>query len=33
MYFDVGKLDINVLINMNFYDACNILKKTINTKM
>jgi hypothetical protein len=33
MYFDVGKLDINVLINMNFYDACNVIKKIINTKM
>jgi hypothetical protein len=33
MNFGVDNLDINVLINMNFYEACNILKNTINTKM
>jgi hypothetical protein len=33
MYFDLGKININRLINMKFYDACNIVKKFINTKM
>jgi hypothetical protein len=33
MYFDVNDININELINMDFYDACNILKKTINSKM